>query len=60
MMVLLSVTGEDEGAKPLTGEKGKLLLHADTDIVPVYYQTWTIGMKKRWSVCNFGLYWVKV
>ncbi|MDW2797710.1 transglutaminase domain-containing protein [Clostridium boliviensis] len=42
----VSVTGEDEGAKPLTGEKGKLLLHADTDIVPVYYQTWTIGMKK--------------
>ncbi|MDF2888902.1 MAG: transglutaminase domain protein, partial [Lacrimispora sp.] len=42
----VSVTGEEEGIKHLTGEKGKLLLHADTDVVPVYYQTWTIGMQK--------------
>ncbi|WP_349674008.1 transglutaminase domain-containing protein [Lacrimispora sp.] len=43
----VSVTGAEEGTKHLAGEKGKLLLHADTDIVPVYYQTWTIGMKKE-------------
>ncbi len=42
----VSVTGEEEGAKHLTGKNAKLLLHADLDIVPVYYQTWTIGMKK--------------
>lgn len=42
----VSVTGEEEGVKSQIREIGKLLLHADMDIVPVYYQTWTIGMKK--------------
>ncbi len=41
-----SVTGEEEGTKYLTGEKGKLLLYANADSAPVYYQTWTIGMLK--------------